>query len=34
VGAREVRTRGGEVKVVPLLEGHSTTSIVDRIRGR
>jgi len=34
VGAREVRTRGGEVKVVPLLEGHSTTSIVDHIRGR
>jgi rfaE bifunctional protein nucleotidyltransferase chain/domain len=34
VGAREVRARGGEVIVVPLLHGHSTTSIVDRIRGR
>jgi rfaE bifunctional protein nucleotidyltransferase chain/domain len=34
VGAREVRARGGEVIVVPLLQGHSTTSIVDRIRGR
>lgn len=34
VGAREVRARGGTVVVVPLLEGHSTTSIVDRIRGR
>ena len=34
VGAQEVRARGGEVVVVPLLEGHSTTSIVDRIRGR
>jgi D-beta-D-heptose 7-phosphate kinase/D-beta-D-heptose 1-phosphate adenosyltransferase len=34
VGAPEVRARGGDVIVVPLLEGHSTTSIVDRIRGR
>jgi rfaE bifunctional protein nucleotidyltransferase chain/domain len=34
VGAREVRARGGEVIVIPLLHGHSTTSIVDRIRGR
>ena len=34
VGAKEVRARGGDVVVVPLLEGHSTTSIVDRIRGR
>ncbi len=34
VGAREVRARGGDVIVVPLLQGHSTTSIVDRIRGR
>jgi rfaE bifunctional protein nucleotidyltransferase chain/domain len=34
VGASEVRARGGEVIVVPLLHGHSTTSIVDRIRGR
>ncbi len=34
VGAKEVRARGGEVKVVPLVQGQSTTSIVDRIRGR
>jgi rfaE bifunctional protein nucleotidyltransferase chain/domain len=34
VGAQEVRARGGDVVVVPLLEGYSTTSIVDRIRGR
>jgi D-beta-D-heptose 7-phosphate kinase/D-beta-D-heptose 1-phosphate adenosyltransferase len=34
VGAKEVRARGGDVVVVPLLEGHSTTSIVGRIRGR
>jgi rfaE bifunctional protein nucleotidyltransferase chain/domain len=34
VGAREVRARGGDVRVVPLLEGHSTTSIVEKLRGR
>ncbi|HZS62344.1 MAG TPA: D-glycero-beta-D-manno-heptose 1-phosphate adenylyltransferase [Gemmatimonadaceae bacterium] len=34
VGAKEVRARGGDVKVVPLVQGQSTTSIVDRIRGR
>jgi D-beta-D-heptose 7-phosphate kinase/D-beta-D-heptose 1-phosphate adenosyltransferase len=34
VGAKEVRARGGEVRVVPLVQGQSTTSIVDRIRGR
>jgi rfaE bifunctional protein nucleotidyltransferase chain/domain len=34
VGAREVRARGGDVRVVPLLEGHSTSSIVNRIRAR
>jgi D-glycero-beta-D-manno-heptose 1-phosphate adenylyltransferase len=32
VGAREVRARGGEVVVVPLTAGHSTTSVIDRIR--
>jgi rfaE bifunctional protein nucleotidyltransferase chain/domain len=34
VGAKEVRARGGDVRVVPTREGFSTTSIVDRIRGR
>jgi D-glycero-beta-D-manno-heptose 1-phosphate adenylyltransferase len=34
VGAREVRARGGQVRVVPLVEGHSTSSIVEKIRGR
>jgi rfaE bifunctional protein nucleotidyltransferase chain/domain len=34
VGAQEVRARGGEVMVVPLRTGYSTSSIVDRIRGR
>jgi rfaE bifunctional protein nucleotidyltransferase chain/domain len=34
VGAQEVRARGGEVVVVPLRTGYSTSSIVDRIRGR
>jgi len=34
VGAREVRARGGHVIVFPLREGHSTTSIVDRLRGK
>jgi rfaE bifunctional protein nucleotidyltransferase chain/domain len=34
VGAPEVRARGGDVVVIPLTEGHSTTAIVERIRGR
>jgi D-glycero-beta-D-manno-heptose 1-phosphate adenylyltransferase len=34
VGAREVRARGGDVRVVPLVEGHSTSSIIEKIRGR
>lgn len=34
VGAKEVRARGGDVRVVPTLEGYSTSSIVDRIRAR
>lgn len=34
VGAREVRSWGGEVAVVPLTPGHSTTSIIQRLRGR
>jgi rfaE bifunctional protein nucleotidyltransferase chain/domain len=33
VGAKEVRARGGIVEIVPTLEGFSTSSIVDRIRG-
>lgn len=33
VGAREVTGWGGEVVVVPLREGHSTTSTIARLRG-
>ncbi len=33
VGAPDVRARGGDVVVVPLTPGHSTTGIVERIRG-
>jgi rfaE bifunctional protein nucleotidyltransferase chain/domain len=33
VGAAEVRARGGEVLVVPLTPGQSTTSIIERMRG-
>lgn len=32
VGADAVRRAGGEVHSVPLVEGHSTTSILDKIR--
>jgi rfaE bifunctional protein nucleotidyltransferase chain/domain len=34
VGAREVRARGGSVRVIPLTPGHSTTSTIERLRGR
>ena len=34
VGAAEVRARGGEVIIVPLTPGHSTTSTIERLRGR
>jgi D-beta-D-heptose 7-phosphate kinase/D-beta-D-heptose 1-phosphate adenosyltransferase len=34
VGAQEVRSWGGEVVVVPLTPGHSTTSIIEKLRGR
>jgi rfaE bifunctional protein nucleotidyltransferase chain/domain len=34
VGADAVRGRGGEVVVVPLTPGHSTTRTVERLRGR
>jgi len=32
VGAREVRVWGGEVIVIPLTPGHSTTSTIERLR--
>jgi D-beta-D-heptose 7-phosphate kinase/D-beta-D-heptose 1-phosphate adenosyltransferase len=34
VGADIVRARGGEVVIIPLTPGHSTTSTLERIRGR
>jgi D-beta-D-heptose 7-phosphate kinase/D-beta-D-heptose 1-phosphate adenosyltransferase len=34
VGAREVRAWGGTVSVIPLTPGHSTTSTIERLRGR
>ena len=34
VGAREVRARGGEVAVIPLTPGQSTTSIIEKLSGR
>jgi D-beta-D-heptose 7-phosphate kinase/D-beta-D-heptose 1-phosphate adenosyltransferase len=33
VGAREVHGWGGEVRVIPLTAGQSTTSIIERLRG-
>jgi D-beta-D-heptose 7-phosphate kinase/D-beta-D-heptose 1-phosphate adenosyltransferase len=33
VGAPEVRSWGGSVIVIPLTAGHSTTSIIERLRG-
>lgn len=33
VGAPEVRSWGGDVVVVPLTPGHSTTSTIERLRG-
>jgi D-glycero-beta-D-manno-heptose 1-phosphate adenylyltransferase len=32
VGARDVRERGGDVVIVPLTPGQSTTSIIERLR--
>lgn len=32
VGAKEVMERGGEVKVIPFLEGYSTTAIEQKIK--
>ena len=34
VGREHVRSRGGEVRSIPLLEGRSTTSILRKLRGR
>jgi D-beta-D-heptose 7-phosphate kinase/D-beta-D-heptose 1-phosphate adenosyltransferase len=34
VGAPEVRSWGGDVIVIPLTPGHSTTSTIERLRGR
>ena len=34
VGAQEVQSWGGHVTIVPLTAGQSTTSIVERLRGR
>ena len=33
VGAREVRARGGDVVIIPLTPGQSTTSIIEKLRG-
>ena len=33
VGAAEVRARGGDVVVIPLTPGQSTTSIIEKLRG-
>ncbi len=33
IGAAEVRERGGDVIVIPLTPGHSTTSTIERLRG-
>lgn len=33
VGAPEVRARGGDVRVIPLTPGHSTTNIIKALRG-
>ncbi len=32
VGAKEVMANGGEVKIVPILEGFSTTSIIQKMK--
>lgn len=34
IGAADVRARGGRVVIVPLTPGHSTTSIVQALRGQ
>jgi rfaE bifunctional protein nucleotidyltransferase chain/domain len=34
VGAKEVKSWGGAVQSIPLLPGRSTTSVIERIRGK
>jgi D-beta-D-heptose 7-phosphate kinase/D-beta-D-heptose 1-phosphate adenosyltransferase len=34
VGAREVQQWGGEAVVIPLTPGHSTTSLIEKLRDR
>ena len=34
VGAPEVRGWGGDVRVIPITPGHSTTNLVNRLRGQ
>ena len=34
VGAKEVIANGGEVKIVPILEGFSTTGIIEKMKNR
>jgi D-beta-D-heptose 7-phosphate kinase/D-beta-D-heptose 1-phosphate adenosyltransferase len=34
VGAADVRAHGGDVVIIPLTPGHSTTSTIERLRGR
>ena len=34
VGGPDVRARGGRVVIVPLTAGHSTTALVEKLRGR
>ena len=33
IGASDVKARGGRVVIVPLTPGHSTTALVERLRG-
>ena len=33
VGAKEVLEKGGSVEVIPFIEGHSTSSIIQKIKG-
>jgi len=34
VGSAEVKAAGGEVVIVPFLQGHSSTNLIDKIRNR
>jgi rfaE bifunctional protein nucleotidyltransferase chain/domain len=34
VGSQEVRSMGGRVVIIPLTPGHSTTAIVEKLRGK